>query len=61
VGRLPVVASGGCFQNAMLAERVRAALAGFDVRLHREVPPGDGGIALGQVVVADAVAAGTTP
>ena len=56
VGRLPVVASGGCFQNARLAESVRAALAGFDVRLHAQVPPGDGGIALGQVAVANAVA-----
>ncbi len=55
VGRLPVVATGGCFMNARLAESVRAALAGFDVRLHRQVPSGDGGIALGQAVVADAV------
>jgi hydrogenase maturation protein HypF len=55
VGRVPVVASGGCFQNARLAESVRSALAGFDVRLHSQVPPGDGGIALGQAVVADAV------
>jgi hydrogenase maturation protein HypF len=58
VGRLPVVASGGCFQNARLAESVRAALSGFDVRLHAEVPPGDGGISLGQAVVADAVMSG---
>ena len=55
VGRLPVVATGGCFMNARLAESVRSALAGFDVRLHRQVPPGDGGLALGQAVVADAV------
>jgi hydrogenase maturation protein HypF len=54
VGRLPVVASGGCFQNVRLAESVRSALAGFDVRLHALVPPGDGGIALGQAVVAAA-------
>jgi hydrogenase maturation protein HypF len=55
-GRLPVVASGGCFQNARLAESVRAALApDFDVRFHEQVPPGDGGIALGQVVVASAM------
>lgn len=60
VGRLPVVASGGCFQNARLAESVRTALGGFDVRLHSQVPPGDGGIALGQAVVADAVASGRT-
>jgi len=56
-GRLPVVLTGGCFQNARLAEGVRRRLArSHDVRLHGEVPPGDGGIALGQVLVADAVA-----
>jgi hydrogenase maturation protein HypF len=55
-GRLPVVLTGGCFQNARLAEGVRRRLQGdFDVRLHGEVPPGDGGIALGQALVADAV------
>jgi hydrogenase maturation protein HypF len=58
-GRLPIVASGGCFQNARLAESVRAALAPeHEVRLHTSVPPGDGGIALGQVVIADAIARG---
>jgi hydrogenase maturation protein HypF len=52
----PVVLTGGCFQNALLAESVCRRLAGeFDVRLHGQVPPGDGGIALGQAVVADAV------
>ncbi len=55
-GSLPVVASGGCFQNARLAESVRAALAPeHDVRLHELVPPGDGGLALGQAIVADAL------
>ncbi len=39
-GRLPVVLSGGCFQNARLAESVSAGLApSFDVRLHHGVPP----------------------
>jgi hydrogenase maturation protein HypF len=55
-GRMPVVLSGGCFQNARLAETVRALLVPeFEVWLPREVPPGDGGIALGQAVIADAV------
>lgn len=56
-GPLPVVLSGGCFQNARLAEATAAALAPHcPVYLHREVPPGDGGLALGQAVVAAAVA-----
>lgn len=59
-GPLPVVASGGVFQNALLAEAVRAALTGFDLRLHAGVPPGDGGIALGQAVIANAIAGGTS-
>jgi hydrogenase maturation protein HypF len=53
-----VVLTGGCFQNPRLAEGVLARLDGADVRLHREVPPGDGGIALGQAVVADAIVRG---
>jgi hydrogenase maturation protein HypF len=56
-GNLPVVLSGGCFQNAVLAEGVSSRLApDFDVRLHARVPPGDGGLALGQAVIADAIA-----
>jgi hydrogenase maturation protein HypF len=55
-GLLPVVLTGGCFQNPRLAEGIVAELGpGVDVRLHRQVPPGDGGIALGQALVADAV------
>jgi hydrogenase maturation protein HypF len=56
-GQLPVVLSGGCFQNPRLAEGLARALAPrFAVHLHREVPPGDGGLALGQAVVAAAIA-----
>jgi hydrogenase maturation protein HypF len=57
LGNLPVVLTGGCFQNALLTERVLEALGpGLDVRRHGEVPPGDGGLALGQALVADALA-----
>ncbi len=52
--RMPVVLTGGCFQNRLLLERVAARLldAGFRVYNQQETPPGDGGIALGQIFVA---------
>jgi hydrogenase maturation protein HypF len=52
--------SGGCFQNAYLLERLSRVLegSGFRVLSHSRVPPNDGGISLGQVVIADAVARG---
>jgi hydrogenase maturation protein HypF len=55
-GALPVVLSGGCFQNPRLAERLASALRPMTVCLPRDVPPGDGGIALGQAVIANAIA-----
>jgi hydrogenase maturation protein HypF len=53
-GRLPVALSGGVFQNVLLTGIARRALAdaGFDVLTHRLVPPNDGGLALGQAVIA---------
>ena len=49
----PVVLTGGCFQNARLAETLVHDLSRhLTVYTHRDVPPGDGGIALGQVAVA---------
>jgi hydrogenase maturation protein HypF len=49
-----VALSGGCFQNALLTDLVRRRVLqeGFSVYTHRQVPPGDGGIALGQAYVA---------
>jgi hydrogenase maturation protein HypF len=48
-----VALSGGVFQNALLLglalKRLRAN--GFNVITHRHVPPNDGGIALGQLLV----------
>ena len=51
---LPVVLSGGCFQNRLLTELTVARLEanGVKVYWHQRVPPNDGGIALGQVVAA---------
>ncbi len=55
-----VVLSGGCFQSALLTRRVLDGLleAGFEVFTHRQVPPNDGGISLGQAAVAYALTAG---
>jgi hydrogenase maturation protein HypF len=49
-----VCLSGGVFQNDLLLSDAAARLEriGFDVYVPREVPVGDGGIALGQVLVA---------
>lgn len=49
-----VALSGGVFQNALLTEWTVEALeaAGFEVLLHRRVPPNDGGLSYGQAAVA---------
>jgi hydrogenase maturation protein HypF len=56
LGRMPVVLTGGCFQNARLTESIVQQLgSAVQVVLHHSVPPGDGGLALGQAVVANAI------
>jgi hydrogenase maturation protein HypF len=49
-----VVLAGGCFVNALLLERTLAELdaRGLRVLLATQLPPGDGGLALGQLRVA---------
>ncbi len=49
-----VVLSGGVFQNALLMKKsiLKLKKAGFEVYTHSKVPPNDGGLSLGQAVVA---------
>ncbi len=49
-----IVLTGGCFQNRLLLSLVRRRLdeAGFEVYSHSLVPPNDGGLSLGQAVIA---------
>jgi hydrogenase maturation protein HypF len=49
-----VVLSGGCFQNRWLIEHaiVRLRRVGITPYWHRQVPPNDGGVALGQIIAA---------
>ncbi|NQU75354.1 MAG: carbamoyltransferase HypF [Planctomycetes bacterium] len=49
-----VALSGGCFANRLLTGRLWQLLhaAGLEVFTHRQVPPGDGGLALGQALAA---------
>jgi hydrogenase maturation protein HypF len=54
-GDHPVVASGGCFLNArIVAGLERASASARPLLRNREIPTGDGGIALGQAAIARA-------
>ncbi len=56
IGLSVVTLSGGVFLNALLTSETVERLAGdgFRVYRHRRVPPGDGGLSLGQLAVAAA-------
>lgn len=49
---LPIVLTGGCFQNRYLTELLVEQLSaeGREVLLHRTVPPNDGGLSAGQLL-----------
>jgi len=55
-GLAEVALSGGVWQNIQLLERTTLGLRkdGFVVHLHRQVPANDGGLSLGQALVAAA-------
>jgi len=58
-----VCLSGGTFNNLYLAQHLQAQLAenGFEVFSQREVPCGDGGLSLGQAMIAAHNIAGHSP
>ncbi len=49
-GDYPIVLTGGCFQNKRLAESVLSGLP--NAVMNHTIPPGDGGLALGQALIA---------
>ncbi len=53
-----IVLSGGVFQNSILLTGLIKSLEGknFEVYTHTKVPANDGGISLGQAMVAAAIA-----
>jgi hydrogenase maturation protein HypF len=58
-----VALSGGVFQNQILASHVKQSLQnhGLTVLTHHQVPPNDGGLSLGQAVIAAAQVAELPP
>lgn len=57
-----IALTGGCFQNRYLLEQTVTSLEreGFAVLWHKDIPPNDGGLALGQIVAASIKISGET-
>jgi hydrogenase maturation protein HypF len=57
LGEKQIVLTGGCFQNKYLTERAvyRLRQENLEPYWHQQIPPNDGGIALGQVLAAAAI------
>jgi hydrogenase maturation protein HypF len=55
VGIEQVLLTGGCFQNRYLLERSiqRLRVEGFVPYWHHQIPPNDGGLAVGQILGAN--------
>ncbi len=53
-GTRTIALSGGCFQNSLLQTLVVQNCPGYDLHLHHHTPANDGGLALGQALVAAA-------
>ncbi|HEY8096714.1 MAG TPA: carbamoyltransferase HypF [Methylobacter sp.] len=53
-GQKTIILSGGCFQNNYLTTKAANRLKsdGFEVYCHENIPPNDGGLALGQLYAA---------
>ncbi len=54
--KLPVVLTGGCFQNAHLTQQTCKVLNKQNrvIGCHQQIPPNDGGLAAGQIAIAAA-------
>ncbi|MGH4123260.1 MAG: carbamoyltransferase HypF [Clostridium sp.] len=57
VGINEVVLSGGVFQNSFLLEKICCNLKrnNFGVYTHKDLPSNDGGVAIGQIIIANAI------
>ncbi len=53
-GQKKTLLTGGCFQNKTLLEKTITRLydAGLEPYWHRDIPPNDGGLAVGQIIAA---------